>query len=124
MHKSKVLIVDDHKEFREGLRSFIEKQVPNVEILEAQTGEEGVETALIQKPEVALIDIHLQQIGGMEAAHRIKQGLPECQIITMSMFGEKTGQSFVNSEITAFIAKAEIDSKLPALLRELLQEQP
>lgn len=120
MNKRKILIVDDHKEFREGLRVFIEKQVPNVKILEASTGEEGVEMALIQKPEVALIDIQLPKIDGMEAAKRIKQGLPECRIITMSTFGEKKGQSFVSSEITAFIAKAEIDSKLPALLEELL----
>ena len=76
MSKSKILIVDDHREFREGLKAFIEKQVPNVEIFEAQTGEEGVETALIQKPKVALIDIHLPQIGGMEAAHRIKIRVP------------------------------------------------
>ena len=124
MNKRKILIIDDHKEFREGLKAFIEKQVPSVEIIEAQTGEEGVETALIQKPEVALIDIQLPKIDGMEAAHRIKQGLPECRVITMSTFGEKTGQSFVNSEITAFVTKAEIDSKLLALLRQLLQEQP
>lgn len=123
MNKSKILIVDDHKEFRDGLKSFIEKQVPNVQILEASTGEEGVEAALAQKPDVALIDIHLPKIGGMEAAHRIKQGLPGCQIITMSMFGEKTGRSFVNPEITAFVAKTEIDSKLSALLRKLLQGQ-
>ena len=124
MNKHKILIIDDHKEFREDLKAFIEKQVPGFEIIEAQTGEEGVETALIQKPEVALIDIQLPKIDGMEAAKRIKKGLPECRIITMSTFGEKTGQSFVNSEITAFVTKAEIDSKLLALLRQLLQEQP
>jgi len=122
MNKRKILIIDDHKEFREGLKAFIEKQVPNVKIFEAQTGEEGVEMAIAQIPKVALVDIHLPSIGGMETAHRIKQGLPECRIITMSTFGEQTGQSFVNSEITAFVAKAEIDSKLSKLLRKLLQE--
>lgn len=124
MNKRKILIVDDHKEFRDGLRAFVEKQVPNVEIFEAETGEEGVEMAIAQMPKVALVDIHLPKIGGMETAHRIKQSLPGCRIITMSMFGERTGRSFVTEEITAFIAKTEIDSKLPALLVKLLQEQP
>lgn len=122
MVKLKMLIIDDHTEFRRMLRSFIERQKLDVDILESASGEEGVETAVKERPQIALIDIRLPRMDGMEAAEQIKEQVPECRIITMSMFEKKGGQQFVTQDVVAFMEKDQFDSTLPPLLHRLVKE--
>lgn len=117
-----ILIIDDHKEFREMLRSYIAGQIEDAEIKEAESGEEGIEVAIKESPQIALIDIRLPQMDGIQAARQIKQFVPSCHIVTMSMFQENRYQKFVFPEIEAFIEKDNIDGRLILLLRKLTQE--
>ncbi len=120
MIKKTVLIIDDHKDFREMLRSFIEKRFQDVEIKEAGTGEEGVNMARAVKPNVSLIDVCLPGIDGIEAAQQVKQRVPECQIITMSMFKQGSAQELITKRNIIFINKDEIDCALVPLLYKFL----
>ena len=115
-----VLIIDDHKNFRETLRSFIENQFKDIEIKEAATGEEGVEVAINEKPAISLIDVRLPGIDGIEAARQIKEHVPECQIITMSMFKQSSLQNLIAQKAIIFVNKDEIDSELIPLLYKFL----
>lgn len=115
-----ILIVDDHRDFREMVRSFIQKRFQDVEIKEAETGEEGVEMAIKEKPDVSLIDVRLPGIDGIETARQIKEQVPECQIITMSMFKQSSLQSLIDKKVIIFINKDEIDSELLPLLYKFL----
>ena len=137
MANKMILIIDDHKNFRETLRSFIENQFKDIEIKEAATGEEGVAVAINEKPDVSLIDVRLPGIDGIEAARQIKQHVPECQIITMSMFkwfdfahhplnhpelveGQSSLQNLIAQKVIIFVNKDEIDSELIPLLYKFL----
>lgn len=115
-----ILIVDDHRAFREMLRSFIEKEFKEVEIKEAATGEEGVQVAISEKPDISLIDIRLPGIDGIETARQIKQQVPECRIITMSMFKASSMQNLIDQKVIVFINKNDIDSELIPLLYKFL----
>ncbi len=123
MTKKRILLIDDHKEFRDMLKVFIERRVPNIEILESQSGEEGIETAIKEKPQIALIDIRLPRLDGIQTARQIKQDVPECHIITMSMFKNNAHKGFVTQDVAAFLDKNEFDSELPSLLHKFLNEQ-
>ena len=120
MSNKKVLIIDDHKNFREMVRSFIENKVQGVDIKEAAAGEEGVEVARREKPDVSLIDICLPGIDGIETARQIKERVPECQIITMSMFKQASLQELINQKVIIFVNKDDMDSELIPLLYKLL----
>ena len=76
MSNKTILIVDDHKDFRQMLRSFIQNRFTDVDIKEAATGEEGVEVARNEKPDVSLVDVRLPGIDGIETARQIKESLP------------------------------------------------
>lgn len=117
--RDKVLIIDDHKEFREMLRSFIQKQFKDVEIREASSGEEGVKLAIKENPRVSLIDIRLPGMDGIETSRQIKRWVPGCFIITMSMFKD-SAKEFLIPEAEAFVGKDEIDSGLLPCLYRLL----
>ena len=119
--ESKILIVDDNSEFRKALVLYLQKELSAIEIIEAETGEEGVNQAIKQNPYIILMDIKLPQMDGIEAAEKIKKVMPHCMIIVLSLFADdmKT-QNNVSDAIDEVIGKNEIETQLLPLLRKCL----
>ena len=79
--KTKILMVEDHKLLRMGLKSILEKY-PSIEVIgEAEDGEEAIEMAKRLKPDVILMDIGLPKIDGLQATKKIKESNPNIKII-------------------------------------------
>lgn len=70
-NKIRVIIIEDHKLMRVGLKSLFEKQDDIVVITESDNGRDGIEKVLINKPDVAIIDIGLNDISGIDVAKKI-----------------------------------------------------
>ena len=67
-----VLIVDDHRIVREGLRQFV-REVPGVDRVEtAASGEEVLARYAMERPDLVLMDIQMPGIGGVEAIRRLR----------------------------------------------------
>lgn len=80
-----ILIVDDHKLLREGLKSLIQAE-PDFHVLgEAENGRQGVEMALKLKPDVVLMDINLGDMHGIQATQLIIAHRPNTRVIGLSM---------------------------------------
>ncbi len=83
-----VLIVDDHPVVREGLVKMI-GLYPDLKIVgEVSSGEEAVEEVRRLIPAVALMDVRMAGIGGVEATRRIRQQCPDTQVIVLSNYDE------------------------------------
>lgn len=78
-----VLIADDHELVRTGVRRLIE-DLRHTVVGEAATGEEAVEIARQQKPDIAFIDIHMPGMGGFEATNRIRRYHRKCRVIILT----------------------------------------
>ena len=118
---TKILIIEDHDDFRAMVKSYLEKQDLPMEVFEAPTGESGVVKALREKPEIILMDIRLPNMSGIDAAGRIKKYLPGCKIIILTMFETEAFRSiFKSQDIEAYIGKSELYEKLVPLLKEIL----
>jgi NarL family two-component system response regulator LiaR len=86
----RVLLVDDHRVVRMGLRAFFDLQ-PDIEVVgEAADGSEGVAMARRLQPDVVLMDLLLPNMDGVEAIGRIKAERPETEIVTMTSFIEES----------------------------------
>lgn len=85
----KVLIVDDHKIVRDGLRTLIEKQKDMEVIGEAQGGREAVKLANKLHPDVIIMDISMPDMNGMEATRHIMSKNHNCKIVALSMHSDK-----------------------------------
>jgi DNA-binding NarL/FixJ family response regulator len=82
----RVLVVDDHQLFREGVRALL-GSVGAAEIVgEAARGEDAVELARALRPDVILMDVQLPDMNGLEATKRILAGQPDAGIIVVTMF--------------------------------------
>ena len=86
MSKIKVIIADDHVLFREGTRNIIEQE-PDMEVVgEANDGEEAIELVTKLKPHVALVDIAMPKINGIEATKQIKVSYPNTAVIILTAY--------------------------------------
>lgn len=81
-----VLLVDDHKIVRQGVRAFLQTQ-PDIEVVaEAENGATAVTLANQYAPDVALMDLIMPDVDGVEATRRVKQISPRTQIIVLTSY--------------------------------------
>jgi len=81
----RILIADDHRIMREGLRSLLEKQ-PDMEVIaEADNGRTTVQLSRKFKPDVVLMDIIMPDLNGIEATRQIVNDVPGIKVVALSM---------------------------------------
>ena len=86
MDRISVLLVDDHRVVRQGLRDFLELQ-DDIEVVgEASSGEEGAQLGRDLLPDVVLMDLVLPGIDGVQATRQIKAASPSTRIIVLTSF--------------------------------------
>lgn len=82
--KTRLLMVEDHKLLRMGLKSILEKY-PNIEVIgEADNGEDSIELTKQLKPDVVLMDIGLPGMDGIQATKKIKEQNPNVKVIILT----------------------------------------
>ena len=85
----RILLADDHKMFREGLRALIEKQ-PGMEIIdEVENGRKAVQLVRDLLPDVIIMDIAMPNLNGIEATRQIVAKIPSVKVIALSMHSDK-----------------------------------
>ncbi len=87
--KKKVLLVDDHKITREGLRSLLQNQ-SDIEIVgEAGDGNTAVRLARKLAPDVVVMDISMPDLNGIDATRMILSEMPTIKVIALSMYSDR-----------------------------------
>lgn len=87
MAKIKVMVVDDHTLFREGIRLLLRNQEDIEVIAEAEEGGEAVEKARTYRPDIVLMDIAMKGMDGLTATRRLRQEVPEAKVLILTMHG-------------------------------------
>ena len=87
--KIKIILADDHRIFRKGLKSLLSER-ENIEVLaEADNGDEALEAARKYKPEIVLMDIAMPKMDGIEATRQIRDKFPDTEVVILSMHAKK-----------------------------------
>jgi DNA-binding NarL/FixJ family response regulator len=114
----RILIADDHGIVRGGMKLLIDRQ-PDMEVVgEAEDGVEALEMALALRPDLAVLDVSMPRLTGIQAARQIKAHLPDCQVLVLSMHDD---QRYVFDALKAgasgYVLKREVDQSLLDAIR-------
>jgi len=84
----RVLLAEDHELVRLGIKRILETAVDIEVVAEAESGEDALEKARVQRPDVVLMDVHMPGMGGIEATRRITRALPDTNVIALTVLDE------------------------------------
>lgn len=118
----RVVLADDHVLFRQGVKSILEKDQSIEVVGEAHDGLELLDLLRRVSPDMAILDISMPHLRGIEAAREIKSAFPRTKILILSMHRDK---DYVHSAIEAgaegYLLKEDADTELFAAIESIRQ---
>ena len=121
----RILVADDHRVVRAGLRSLLESRKGWQVCCEATNGREAVTRACDCKPDVALVDIGMPLLNGVEAIKKIRKELPKTEILALTMHdSEAMVQSVLEAGARGYILKGDADDNLIDAVEALSRHKP
>jgi len=123
MKHTRVLVVDDHEQVRQGLRAFL-RSLPNVEwVGEASDGAEALQQCAALAPDIVLMDVMMPQMDGVEATHHIHQYHPHTRVIGLSSSqDEQSIKDMMRAGAVGYIFKSGTYEELASVLGAVHQE--
>ncbi len=120
MTKIRVLVADDHTIVRQGLVGILKASEEVEVVAEASDGNEAVEKALKTRPDVAVLDVSMPRLSGIEAARRIHEALPATRLLVLTMHDdEEYILKMVRAGASGYLLKDGAASELLAGIRAL-----
>ncbi len=113
----KVILADDHHLVRSGIRALLESIAGVTVIAEAGDGREALDLIVRHRPDIALLDITMPGLNGLEVAARVREGSPRTRVIVLSMHaGETYVAQALRAGVAGYLLKDSAASDLQAAL--------
>ena len=118
----RVLLADDHALVRAGMRSLLNAMTQVRVVGEAASGEEALELALRERPDVVLMDIAMKGMSGLDAAARIRERHQEVRVVILSMHaGEEYVLKAMRAGAAGYLLKDAATGELELALRSVMR---
>lgn len=113
MKTLRILLADDHTVVRQGLRKVIEEQPEWQVVAEAADGREAVRLAGEHKPDIAILDVAMPLLNGVETTRQIVRHLPKVRVLVLSMYADEAYVAQVlHAGAAGYILKDSADTDL------------
>ena len=117
----KIVMVDDHAMVRTGLRAILEDELPEVEVKEAGTAQEGLAVLRGYEPDAVILDLGLPDRSGLEVLKRIRHEWPRLPVLVLSMYSEdQYGLRVMRAGAAGYLTKASAPENLLVAVRKVL----
>jgi two-component system response regulator NreC len=109
----RILIADDHRILRAGLKSLLDDD-PRLEVVgEAINGDEAVQKAVELHPDIVLMDISMPGLDGLEATRSVLQSVPQTKVLILTMHNDSAlVQEYLRAGVSGYILKQAAESEL------------
>jgi two-component system, response regulator YesN len=124
MERWKVMIADDEYIIREGIRQSVDWEALGMQVVtEAEDGEEALENALQHSIHIALVDLNMPIMHGIELMKRLREKLPACKIVVITGHDEFTyAQESIRLQVNDYILKPADPKQLTQVMRGVRDE--
>ncbi|MGW8321258.1 MAG: response regulator transcription factor, partial [Thermodesulfobacteriota bacterium] len=121
----RILIVEDHQDFRESLKEVLIGRLPRAEILEAREGNEVLPEILAHPPHLIFMDINIPGENGLELTRKIKQNFPQIVVVILTSYDvPEYREAAYRYGANYFLAKGTTNGqKLLGLIESILTER-
>jgi DNA-binding NarL/FixJ family response regulator len=121
----RVLIADDHGIVRSGLRLLLERQ-PDIEVIaEAADGAEAREIAVRERPDLAILDVRMPKLTGLQVTRELKKQAPEVSVLILSMHDdERYLFEALKAGASGYVLKTQADADLMEAIRAVERGEP
>jgi DNA-binding NarL/FixJ family response regulator len=123
--KTRILLADDHAMVRQGLRMVLDAQ-PDLEVVaEAADGAEAVQLALSMEVDLAVLDVAMPRLTGLQASAELKQRRPEIRTLMLSMYqSEQYFFEALKAGASGYVLKSAADHDLVEACRAAMRGEP
>jgi DNA-binding NarL/FixJ family response regulator len=120
-----ILVADDHGIVRSGLRMLIERQDGMRVVAEAEDGVDAVEQTLAERPDVAILDVAMPRMTGIQAAREIKAHAPDTTVLLLSMYDdERYFFDGLKAGASGYVLKRAADAELIEAVQAVASGRP
>lgn len=124
MKTARILIADDHGLLRRGLRAALADSPHLVVEAEAEDGRTAVELALKLRPDIAILDVSMPQLNGLDAARAIVAGSPETRVLVLTAHeSERLVREVLKAGARGYLLKSDAASELVPAIEALLADR-
>ncbi|HET8673667.1 MAG TPA: response regulator transcription factor [Thermoleophilaceae bacterium] len=123
--KTRILLADDHAMVRQGLRMVLEAQPDLTVVAEAGDGAEAVELASSTDVDLAILDVAMPRLTGLQASAELKQRRPELHVLMLSMYqSEQYFFEALKAGASGYVLKSAADRDLVEACRAAMRGEP
>ena len=120
----RILLADDHSIVRRGLKELLEEHVGWSVCAEAATGREAVEMAIEHRPQIAVLDLSMPELNGLEATRRIRQAVPETEVLVFTMHeSDELVREVLAAGARGYLLKSDAADQLVPAVESLARHQ-
>src|SRR5215216_7402084 len=121
----KVMIADDHGIVRSGLRMLLERHADIEVVGEASDGAEARDLAIRERPDLAILDVKMPKLTGLQATREIREQAPEVNVLILSMYDDETYLfEALKAGASGYVLKTQADVDLLAAVRAVERGEP
>jgi DNA-binding NarL/FixJ family response regulator len=122
---TRILLADDHALVRRGVRLILDGEPGLTVVAEAADGAEAIELARTERPDLAVLDIAMPRLTGLQAARELSRSLPDLKILILTMYdNEQYFFEALKVGAAGYVLKSVADRDLVDACRAAMRDEP